>query len=114
MSCIDIVSSCGYAALTMDVSFADDDLDRLELDPAYTMDLASEIVKAYRKRLQQIRSATDSRDFYGLKSSHFEKLKGKRQHQHSMRLNKKYRLIIELEDSADRKRVKIMGVEDYH
>lgn len=98
----------------MDVSFADDDLDRLEVDPAFTMGLSGALVKAYRKRLQMIRSAPDVRDFYALKSLHFEKLKGKRQHQHSMRLNQQFRLIVEMSDVANNRHVTIMGIEDYH
>lgn len=98
----------------MDVAFADDDLDRLETDPTFTMGLAAGVVKAYRKRLQAIRSAPDERDFYALKPLRFEKLKGKRQHQHSMRLNEQFRLVVECEAGGSGKRVKIVAVEDYH
>ncbi len=80
----------------MDVAFAVQDLDRLEVDPAFSMGLHESVVRAYRKRLQIIRSAPDERDFYALKSLHYEKLKGRRQHQRSMRLNAQYRLIVEL------------------
>lgn len=100
--------------MAMDVSFAEDDLDRLEVDPAFTMGLSGALVKAYRKRVQMIRSAPDVRDFYALKSLHFEKLQGKRQHQHSMRLNQQYRLILELSDAVNSRHVTIKGVEDYH
>lgn len=98
----------------MDVQFADGNLDRLETDPSFGMGLAAAVVKAYRKRLQLIRSAVDERDLYTMKSLHFEKLKGKRQHQHSMRLNDQYRLVVELVDTGHAKRVRIVGVEDYH
>jgi proteic killer suppression protein len=96
----------------MQVEFEDDRLDRLESDPSYTMGLADSLVKAYRKRLQLIRSAPDERDFYALKSLHYEKLEGKRQHQRSMRLNERVRLVLEVE-GADR-RVRIVSIEDYH
>lgn len=98
----------------MDVAFADEDLDRLETDPSFTMGLSEGVVKAYRKRMQAIRSAPDEREFYALKSLHFEKLKGKRQHQHSMRLNQQFRLIVEFETDKGAKRVRIVGVEDDH
>lgn len=98
----------------MEVTFDDDDLDRLETDPNYTMGLPVGIVKAYRKRLQFIRAAPDERDFYGLKSLHFEKLEGQRQHQRSMRLNDKLRLILEFEGEGRDKQVRIVGIEDYH
>lgn len=98
----------------MDVLFADDDLDRLEVDPAFTKGLSGALVKAYRKRLQMIRSAPDVRDFYALKSLHFEKLKGKRQHQQSMRLNQQFRLIVETSETANNRHIRIIGIEDYH
>jgi len=98
----------------MDVIFAHQDLDRLETDPRFDMGFPEGVVKAYRKRLQVIRSAPDERDFRALKSLHFEKLKGSRQHQCSMRLNDRYRLVMEMEDREQDKRVRIVGVEDYH
>ena len=79
----------------MDVEFADDSLDRLETDPGFNAGFSREIVRSFRKLIQIIRSAPDERTFYSLKSLHFEKLKGKRDHQRSMRLNSQWRLIIE-------------------
>jgi proteic killer suppression protein len=89
-------------------------LDRLETDAQYTMGLAAAVVKAYRKRLQLIRSAVDERDFRELKSLHFERLKGQRKHQHSMRLNDQFRLVIEFRSVGKSKVVMVMSVEDYH
>jgi toxin HigB-1 len=98
----------------MEVEFADDDLDRLEVDPLFTAGHEKGIVTAYRKKLQLIRAAQDERDFYALKSLHFEKLKGGRSHQRSMRLNNKWRLIVELAGEAPSKTVRVIGIEDYH
>ncbi|MCZ8075199.1 MAG: type II toxin-antitoxin system RelE/ParE family toxin, partial [Paucibacter sp.] len=75
----------------MEVEFDDDDLDRLETDPQFTAGFAQEVVRAYRKRMQQIRAFRDERDFMQLKSLHFEKLKGDRAGQHSVRLNLQWR-----------------------
>lgn len=98
----------------MDVRFADAALDRLETDRKYDAGFAQSIVTAFRKRMQLIRSAPDERVFYQLKSLNFEKLKGNRSHQHSMRLNDQWRLIIEFEGDAPNKVVVVVGVEDYH
>jgi proteic killer suppression protein len=99
----------------MEVIFADDDFDKLEADPNFTLkNMPQGVVKAFRKRMQIIRASPDERDFYKLKSLHFEKLKGNRKHQHSMRLNDQYRLIMELLERSQRKVVKIIGIEDYH
>ena len=112
------VTSASYArdcrAVEMDITFSDDDLDRLEVEPGFDMGLPEGVVRVYRKRLQVIRSAPDERDFYALKSLHYEKLKGGRQHQRSMRLNAQYRLIVECDGSAQDRRVVIVGIEDYH
>ena len=64
--------------------------------------------------MQVIRAAPDERDFYAMKSLHFEKLEGDRSHQRSLRLTKKWRLIVELEGSAPNKVVRVKGIEDYH
>ena len=98
----------------MEVAFADDDLDRLETDTDFTMKLSHALVRAYRRRMQGIRSAQDERDFYGMKSWHFEKLEGQRQHQHSIKLNDQFRLILEFVGTGRSKRVRIVGIEDYH
>lgn len=97
----------------MDVIFKDECLDKLESennDYGYS----TEIVKAFRKRMQQIRAALDERDFYNLRSLRFEKLKGNRSHQHSMRLNGQWRLIVELAGNSPQKFVMIVCIEDYH
>jgi proteic killer suppression protein len=98
----------------MEAQFADDKLDRLETDRTYDGGFAQPIVKAFRKRMQMIRAAPDERVFYQLKSLRFEKLKGDRNHQYSMRLNDQWRLIIEFEGEAPQKTVVIVSIEDYH
>ncbi|MEO7142535.1 MAG: type II toxin-antitoxin system RelE/ParE family toxin [Bryobacteraceae bacterium] len=98
----------------MEVSFGDDDMDRLETDARFDGGHSSAVVKAYRKRMQQIRAAEDERAFYALKSLHFEKLKGERSHQHSMRLNDQWRIILEMRGSGKDKTIHLVGIEDYH
>jgi len=98
----------------MEVQFRDAKLDRLETDPRYDGGFAQAVVTAFRKRMQMIRAAPDERVFYQLKSLHFEKLQGRRSHQHSMRLNDQWRLIIELVAAAPQKMVVIVSIEDYH
>jgi proteic killer suppression protein len=72
------------------------------------------IVKAYRKRLNYIRNAQDERDLYVWKSLEFEKLKKPRDHQHSVRLNDQWRLILEFSGEAPNKALVIVAIEDYH
>jgi toxin HigB-1 len=98
----------------MQVEFVDHELDRLETDAQFTAGHAQEIVRAYRKRMQQIRSAKDERDLYAVKSLHFEKLKGDRNRQHSIRLNSQWRLILEIRGEHPCKIIGIIEIVDYH
>lgn len=98
----------------MDVRFRDDDYRRLECDATFTAGMAAALVRAYRNRLNYIRQAQDQRDLYAWKSLRFEKLKGDRNHQHSLRLNDRWRLIIELDGEAPNKTVVIVEIKDYH
>ena len=98
----------------MEVDYADDRFRRLAEDPLETGGFDAAIVKAYRKRIQFIRGAPDERDFYTMKSLHYEKLKGDRDGQHSMRLNDQWRLILKMAVNDQGKRVVILSITDYH
>jgi proteic killer suppression protein len=98
----------------MEIQYGDDDLHRLAVDPAFEGGYPPSVVKVYRKRIQLIKGAADERDFYALRSLHYEKLKGQRAHQRSMRLNDQWRLVLELIDGNSGKLVRIAAIEDYH
>lgn len=100
----------------MDVAFADHDLDRLEVDPHFTANLSQALVRAFRKKMQAIRAATDERDFRKQRSFNYEELKGKRRGEYSIRLNDQYRLVFRYAQGADRRKktIVIIRIEDYH
>jgi proteic killer suppression protein len=98
----------------MEVEFDDSDLERLETDGNFSAGHAAPIVRQYRKVLQIIRAAVDERDIRAYKSRHFEKLKGNRSHQYSLRLNDQWRLIIEIRNDKPPKIIAIVSIEDYH
>lgn len=98
----------------MDVRYRDGRLEKMESDKDFDGGYQLGIAKIFRKRIQYIRAAADERDFYSLRSLNYEKLKGDRSHQHSMRLNDQWRLIIELEGEAPSKTVVVVQIEDYH
>jgi toxin HigB-1 len=79
------------------VRFADQKLERLENDAGYRAGFGEAIVSAFRRRMQFIRAASNEQDFYAMKSLHYEKLKGKRRHERSMRLNDQYRLVLQID-----------------
>jgi proteic killer suppression protein len=97
----------------MEVRHERSELDRLEKDPAFDDRRPPAVVKAFRKRMQFIRAASDERTFYSMKSLHYEKLKGDRAGQSSMRLNDQWRLILRLEGESPKTAV-IIEIADYH
>ena len=98
----------------MEVDFADGNLSRLETDPTFTRGYSLAIVKAFRRRMQGIRAARDERDLRAMKSLHFEKLHGNRSHQYSIRLNRQFRLILEIESRPSGNTIVVVAIEDYH
>jgi len=93
---------------------ADRRLERVERDAGATLGHGADVDKAFRRRMQLIRNAADERDFRALKSLHFERLKGNRSGQCSMRLNDQWRLVLEFETDGQGKVVVVVRVEDYH
>lgn len=98
----------------MEIEFATDELDRLEIEVGFYAGYPDSIVKAYRKRIQMIRAAIDERDLRAMKSLHFEKLQGNRSGQYSMRLNDQWRLILSIKSKTSNKIVVVISIEDYH
>jgi toxin HigB-1 len=105
---------CVLDSLCMDVDFDGPNLEKLERDPRSTVGHGDAVDKGFRKVMQVIRAALDERDLYAMKSLHFEKLKGDRSHQHSLRINKQWRLIVELRKSEKSTRIGVIVIEDYH
>ena len=98
----------------MEVEFADAKLDQLEIDQLFSGGFSAPVVSMFRRRMQMIRNAPDERDFYQLKALHFEKLKGKRSNQFSMRLNDQWRLILEFKGKSPDKIIVVLEIADYH
>lgn len=98
----------------MEKEFATRELHDLYTEQNFSAGYGKDIVKAYRKRIQFIEAAKDERDLYAIKSNHFEKLKGKRAHERSLRLNDKIRLIVEIKEGTPKNKVLVKGIEDYH
>lgn len=98
----------------MRVRFAPGPLEQLESDPKFTAGHSVELVRLYRKRMTFLRQALDERDLYALKSLRFEKLKGARSHQRSVRLNDQWRLVLQLQGDGETKSLLIVSIEDDH
>lgn len=71
-----------------------------------------EAIKAFKKRLFQIRQANSTADLRMIGGLHFEKLKEKKyEGKYSIRLNKAYRLIFRIENEKGG-RVEIICIEE--
>ncbi len=115
MSIITVLRHSGIALrlVGVEIEFDDPDLDRLEVEVAFTAGHGRDVVRGYRKALTAMRAATDERDLYtgGLQ---FEKLKGSRKDDRSIRINKQWRMILEIRGTGSRKRLAVIRIEDYH
>ena len=98
----------------MIIDFQDPELERLAFDAAYMGKRSAALVRAYRKRINQLRNVPDRQALYALRSLRLEKLKGKLKRFHSMRINDQYRLIIEIQQKVGKETVEIIKIEDYH
>jgi proteic killer suppression protein len=73
-----------------------------------------EVVNAFFKVMAIIRNAHDERDLRAMRSLNYEALKGKRSHQHSLRLNRQWRFIVERMTDEEGRLLWLIDIEDYH
>lgn len=75
---------------------------------------SSAVVKAFFETMAIIANIKDERELYSFKSLRFEALKGDRAGDHSVRLNKQFRLTMRIEKGDDGNTVLLLDIEDYH
>lgn len=98
----------------MEIVFVDGDLAKLETEEAGNTQLPVGVIKSARRKLTVLRAAPDDRSLRNWKSLHYEKLKGDREGQRSIRLNDQYRIVFELNEKTQPPTVMILAIEDYH
>lgn len=98
----------------MRIVFADDDLALIETDEAGQTRLPVAVIKSARRKLTVLRAAIDDRSLRNWKSLHYEKLKGDRESQRSIRLNDQYRMVFEFDEETEPQTVTVLKIEDYH
>jgi proteic killer suppression protein len=98
----------------MDVLFADPILELLEAEDAGQTRLPVGVIKSARRKLTIIRAAPDDRALRNWKSLHYEKLRGGREGQRSIRLNDQFRMVLTLDEMTTPPTVTVLAIEDYH
>ena len=96
--------------------FARRRLQRLYTDEIGGERYPPEVVEAFFDKMAVIAGASHENDLRALKSLHFEKLKGERGNrgEHSIRLNKQFRLVFIIDADDRGKFLHILDIEDYH
>jgi proteic killer suppression protein len=103
-----------YGETSLRFEFKSRKLDQLYFEKKEDHNYPPEVLDSFFEVMTHIAAAADERDLYAFKGLRFEKLKGKRKEQHSMRLNDQFRLILTIEQDAQGKYLFIINIEDYH
>ena len=98
----------------MEIEFADPGLALIETNEAGATRLPVAVIKSARRKLTALRAAPDDRTMRNWKSLHYEKLKGDREGQRSIRINKQYRMVFTLDSETEPQTITVLAIEDYH
>jgi toxin HigB-1 len=97
------------------IEFADEELRRLYVGPEFVLpQFGQDLIRAYRKKIGFLASANSELDLRAYKALRYEKLRGDREGQHSVRLNQQWRLILRVETDEDERLLIIVEIVDYH
>ncbi len=98
----------------MKIEFRDRRLALIQTENAAETRLPIAVIKSCREKLAVLAAAPDERTLRNWRSLRYEKLKGAREGQRSIRLNDQWRLVFELEEDQTPPMITIVAVEDYH
>lgn len=98
----------------MDIEFHDKRLAHLATEGWQKSGVSAQIITAVRKRLAIVEQAADERDLRAHRGLRFEKLKGDRAGQYSIRVNDQWRIVFQLTTKNQRRIFVMHGVVDYH
>jgi proteic killer suppression protein len=97
------------------LEFRNQDLQRLYAELDFRLSwMGLDLTKQYRKKMALIANAVDERDLANMRSLRFEKLRGGRAGQYSVRLDSQYRFILQLRTDGAARVAVIIEVVDYH
>ena len=98
----------------MRIDFSDKKLQALYTHEKGARRLDPEVYEAFIEVVAAVQAAKNPQDLRALKSLHYEKLKGDRQADRSLRLHKGYRLIVREQRDAEGIYIEIIEIDDYH
>ena len=99
----------------MRIRFEDDDLRRLHEEHDFVLPrLGPEVTRAFRKKVAYLEEAESEADLRHYKALHYEKLRGGRSGQRSIRLNRQWRLILRAEADADGRLLIVVEVVNHY
>ncbi len=99
----------------MQVRFATSELQQLHEDPDFVAPrFGRDVIRAYRKKVGFLTAAASEMDLRNYRALRFEKLRGDREGQHSIRLNDQWRLILRLETGEEGRVIIVTEIVDYH
>ena len=98
----------------MEVDYKDKKLALLETDQAHQTKLPVSVINSYRRKVIQLLAAPDERTLRNLKGLHYEKLKGNREGQKSIRLNDAWRAIFTLDETVTPPRIEIHEITNHY
>lgn len=98
----------------MKVRFASRQLEALFFRGADARRYPPGVVNAFNAAVAIIASAASVADLYEYKGLHFEKLIGDRIGERSLRFNRRWRLVIRIDDHDQEPEAIILDIVDYH
>ncbi len=98
----------------MRIVFRDARLAVIRTADAAQTGLPIPVIRSCQNKMIVIDAAPDERTLRNWKSLHYEKLRGEREGQRSIRLNDQWRLVFILDETTSPPTVEVLAVEDYH
>lgn len=73
-----------------------------------------EVIKGFFKVMDRIDAAAAESDLAAFRGLNYKALQGNRSHQHSLRINDQWRVVVERQQATDGTWLLVVNIEDYH
>lgn len=99
---------------TMIITFINKQFNKIETEEAASLKLPVNVIKTLRNKLAILRAAPDEQTLRNWKSLHYEKLKGDRKDQRSIKINDQWRMVFTIDNNTNPSTIMVIDIEDYH